>query len=793
MSLSKGVGGLGGGWLSMAPQVDELTKPEPPASIAPQVPAATTPRTHSPLVPTGAKSAQQIPPSHSGTKSAQHTSQSQSARSSTSLTKSIPRTKARFQVGSDSSSLLASPVSSTPVSPQSGDGDDSPPPFDVRASFAPMPTWGEPGQRRASESGGQGKLLQTEHKHDKSEEFAVDDTHEEEEHSMEYKGRKFKGKTANAIELEMEALGDQTVMSYAPDAVYLASRLEGLRRNLEAGGERVRRLPWQDAEDGGAQVSPQTSPVIADHAPARPSSEKEAQPDEAGGSVKQASLPVSPMAAELEKGEDESVSVASGISQPPSLIDPAAKEAALDARVEIRTLRRPDLEQVRELHCYHGDGEKIDTESYTTSAAFLLRLLVDEHYVCLVAVAKPLPEPPSLPMKVPPRCPPPSLDFSMNRIPPSGRNAATAQFVRNNSALQTSAHPITSPLASAYVHDAPAPRSFGVGPDSDTASANTSETSDEERRRQSSLFEAAKAASTNVTGDTSSPEGGNSDDVEMDDLAEDRDAGGMEVVPEEDEGEGNTVVNSLDEDSKHGTNHVPGHGSPALRDRRKPSSSTSNRSSVLAGPTFDVAPPRAIRVMGAPPLGGVPPESETILGVAAARIKVVQRAEDEWGGGSGLAGPAPSETKDSSWPGLDPQGERSRVTREAHILTLSVLPGERGQGLGTRLLDLLIDECKRRTAGPRIHLAPGSNTVEEGNADSAPPRAHQDAPMRTVLETHPSNAPAMALYTHKGFHQVPGNKGIVRHFFRGDQRIPSSIRLKVGGSDAVRLERFDAP
>lgn len=63
--------------------------------------------------------------------------------------------------------------------------------------------------------------------------------------------------------------------------------------------------------------------------------------------------------------------------------------------------------------------------------------------------------------------------------------------------------------------------------------------------------------------------------------------------------------------------------------------------------------------------------------------------------------------------------------------------------------------------------------------------------MITTLEMHPSNESAMALYKNHGFAQIPGSKGIARHFFRGDNRIPARIRLQVGGADAVRLERRD--
>lgn len=423
---------------------------------------------------------------------------------------------------------------------------------------------------------------------------------------------------------------------------------------------------------------------------------------------------------------------------------------------------------------------QVDTETYTTSAAFLLRLLVDEHYVCLVAVAKPLPEPPALPTTMSPRPPPPSLDMPATRAPVllAGRNAISSR--QNRLPIVPGQRLVTNAHHGGMIDGIPAPRSFGLGPDSETNPSSSEE--DEEQMQQDSLFDKAHVASTFTTGTTSPP---------MDDNS----SGRMEAVIEEDDGDhemDEDVAVTETEDQGIRKPHSHGVSSPrteiaaAATGSHRKSSSSNSKATVLAGPTFDVAPPRAIRVMGAPPLGGMPLESETILGVVSARIKVIQRAADDFGSGSGWTG-----DKDASWPGLDPKGERSIITREAHIMTLSVLPGERGQGLGARLLDLLLEECKRRTAGPRIHLATGSNTFSEEAITSAPPRAHQDAPMRTVLEMHPSNQAAMQLYKKRNFNQISGNKGTVRHFFRGDQRIPSSIRLRVGGSDAIRMERFD--
>lgn len=374
---------------------------------------------------------------------------------------------------------------------------------------------------------------------------------------------------------------------------------------------------------------------------------------------------------------------------------------------------------------------KVDAETYNTSAGFLLRLLVDEHHVCLVAVAKPLPEPPSLPSRFSPAAPPPSLDMPPSRSPflvagQSGHVAPKSSLRKHLLHPSSRLAPLTH--SSIVPIDATAPRSFGVGADS-SSSAEEDE----------GLLEAVKLASEEKIGPSSEP-------VEN-------------AIAE---------VNEAEEEQDDANTPSTRSVSPDLHDQV-----------VLAGPTHDVAPPRAIRVMGAPPLNRMPTDSETVLGVASARIKVVQRSETDDAFGK-------SEALDSSWPGLDTKGTKSMVTREAHIITLAVLPGERSQGLGARLLDHLLDECKRRTAGPRMQSS--SNLSHE---DGLAPRIHENAPLRTFLEVHPTNTQAIDLYKSRNFSQVEGSKGVVKHYFRGDNRIPNHIRVKVGGSDAIRLERFD--
>ncbi|UZJ53270.1 hypothetical protein CBS101457_002590 [Exobasidium rhododendri] len=744
--------GIGGGWLSMAPEIDEIPVAASTSSHH-QLSSSSSPRTHSPMSPPSTTTVVH-PSTLTSYAGYQHPL---SKAVATAPSQVLPRTNARFQIGD--SSQITTPSSPAPESPYSRGSDyDSPPLFDVRSSFAPMPKWGGVGATATSSKPAaataykgrnlvNGSNLQDSVGEEIDTQTDEDDSNDPEasEPGIHYGGVQWKGKTAHAVELEMEALGDRTIMSYAPDAVYLASRLEGLKRNLEAGGKRLHRWAWQDFEDveqhqdeeddsvntdadqvaqsidtkdegNVEQITPALEVTAIDSAVSSLSASEGATPkDEV---MEDPMLASKTSAAVEEEGTMHDIVVIPNVAVDSTV---AAKAAALDARVDIRTLRRPDLEQIRELHCYHGEGDKVDAETYTTSAGFLLRLLVDEHHVCLVAVAKPLPEPPTLPTRFSPGAPPPSLDIPASKTPylmaGQSRTAGGVPSFRK-----------FVPLSSSRL--VPAPRSFGVG----TNSSSSSMDEDEEEEREESGKEKAETS------------------------AADLDLPGKEKAA--------SLI-------------------PIAENKKLPSPSlpSSHSRSVLAGPTHDVAPPRTIRVMGAPPLNGLPLDSETILGVASARIKVVQRSE-----GDDIFGK--TESLDASWPGLDSKGGKSKVTREAHIITLSIVPGERGQGLGARLLDLLLDECKRRTAGPRIYSASGSTQESDAN-EALAPRVHENAPMRTFLEVHPTNRTAIALYESRNFHRVPGSKGVIKHYFRGDNRIPTSIRVQVGGSDAIRLERFD--
>lgn len=298
--------------------------------------------------------------------------------------------------------------------------DESPPEFDVRASFAPMPKFGVgvgltvqpiepkedqviPGLHSSSPS------TQRESKKARS---ASSFSYEvgpggfikiNGGGGLTHGKRQYKGITAHAVEQEMEELGDETVMSHAPDPVYLASRLEGLRRNLEEedkapGGRKGGWIEW--ADDSQPEESQQDVEMKDDlpsssiqikvddedlddvqrkhraeeekeeerrlkKLPASPAPTAASNPflGGAGGSEISSVLPYSirqksSMMPIMERSFT-SESIASIVPPAPSK---EAKMKALDERLEIRNIKRADLEQVRELHCFHGDGDKVSSK-----------------------------------------------------------------------------------------------------------------------------------------------------------------------------------------------------------------------------------------------------------------------------------------------------------------------------------------------------------------------------------------------------------------------------------------------
>lgn len=304
--------------------------------------------------------------------------------------------------------------------------DDSPPEFDVRSSFAPMPKYGvgvgltfQSLAPQTSDELDNVSNTSTTGLHSNS--TAQQKSSKKSKSSSNYEvgpggfvkingggglfhgKREYKGLTAHAVELEMEEMGDESVMSHAPDPVYLASRLEMLRRNLEEedkspGGRRGGWVEWvgdfeKEEEEKDVEMiddfksSSNIEIKINDEDLSQVERKKKEEEDKeeerrlkklpaspaptaasnpflgaSGGSEISSTLPsnssfnkISAMRPIMER-TFTSDSIASIIPPSPSK---EAKMKALDERLEIRNIKRTDLEQVRELHCYHGDADKV--------------------------------------------------------------------------------------------------------------------------------------------------------------------------------------------------------------------------------------------------------------------------------------------------------------------------------------------------------------------------------------------------------------------------------------------------
>ncbi|SAM81771.1 uncharacterized protein UBRO_03087-B [Ustilago bromivora] len=297
--------------------------------------------------------------------------------------------RATFQAGSPRlSEDQAESASGSPSSRASSDALD----FDVRASFAPMPVYGKgkptpqpPTYRGVGDQNNLSSIAQPSrnviNSNPAPESAVMDSSSEEELDGLAFGGRRWKGKTVHAVELELEALRDERLMSHAPDAAYLASRLEGVRRNLEIEERGPTYLAYDEdmlLDEEEPVLAPQVLETVRQLYPFQPN------PQDAS------TLPHRPVSnassVSLAEGEtphdldfdlqfdpsstyalDDQVKVhdPNQLSMPPSsakTIEPAARAAALDARIQVRPLRRGDLEQVRDLHAFHGDTDRVSNQ-----------------------------------------------------------------------------------------------------------------------------------------------------------------------------------------------------------------------------------------------------------------------------------------------------------------------------------------------------------------------------------------------------------------------------------------------
>ncbi|CBQ72341.1 conserved hypothetical protein [Sporisorium reilianum SRZ2] len=368
------------GWLTMAPEVD------------PPRPASALPTTITTVV--------------------SHDAQSQASASSTCSEEpaasthgfgylgqkvQLPQRKKRratFQVGSPG-------LSDDDSSSRSSRAGSDTPDFDVRASFAPMPVYGKnkPTTQPSSTYRGVGDhnsaaFASQSHRASlgNAANTAMDSSSDQEADGLSFGGRRWKGKTVHAVEQELEALRDERLMSHAPDAAYLASRLEGVRRNLEIEERRPTYVPYDEDiltdEEEAATLAPGASDIVRQlypfqhvGVPANDASTLPHRPVSNASSVSlvegetpqdlEFALPDSSAAAfdqvRVHDPNEVSMPLASNLMAPSSTkpIDPAARAAALDARIEVRPLRRGDLEQVRDLHAFHGDSDRVSSHLAT--------------------------------------------------------------------------------------------------------------------------------------------------------------------------------------------------------------------------------------------------------------------------------------------------------------------------------------------------------------------------------------------------------------------------------------------
>ena len=296
------------------------------------------------------------------------------------------RKRATFQVGSPG---LSEDEAEGSLGSNASRGGSESPDFDVRASFAPMPVYGK--NRIATQAssyrgvGDQNSAAFVTRSETDAAQAAMDSSSSDDEAGgLSFGGRRWKGKTVHAVEQELEALRDERLMSHAPDAAYLASRLEGVRRNLEIEERRPTYVPYDedmliDDDESEAGLPQDASDIVRQLYPFQHVGDNV---NDAAGPL--AHRPVSNASSvslvegetphDLEFGSSASsafdqikVHDPNEVSLPPVTaftskpIDPAARAAALDARIEVRPLRRGDLEQVRDLHAFHGDSDRVSS------------------------------------------------------------------------------------------------------------------------------------------------------------------------------------------------------------------------------------------------------------------------------------------------------------------------------------------------------------------------------------------------------------------------------------------------
>ncbi|SPO26213.1 uncharacterized protein UTRI_02489 [Ustilago trichophora] len=400
-------------------------------------------------------------------------------------------------------------------------------------------------------------------------------------------------------------------------------------------------------------------------------------------------------------------------------------------------------------------------ETYASTASFLLRLLVDDRHVCLVAVAKPIPEP---------AAPLPDLAITRNvDVPVSPRSASSG-------AASPASLPSIDGLES--LHLATAQVVADAESSADVSSLSSSP--------GPSLFSVSRGGGT-----------------------------GLPTAPH------TRMISPRAHDGRINNTPATSVFSDIFAERGIPTG-PHTKQHELPGPTdtssapfkkvLSIPPPRSSDTRAA--------ESETILGVVSAQLSVVSAPSED---SLFFTAPKKAAAEEEATSVIDihlltlatapeerGQGLGAKLLSALHgecmakarIMALrmrSKIPG----ALPTLapLSPKYIDEAafppvpggscttELATRSPLLRGL-GCNFSLSQLKDPSP--ASGKFLTRTYLEVHPSNIHALTLYRAHGF-AAPhdDSKAIKRGFYRGDIRIATSERTKRGGTDAWILQRFD--
>lgn len=258
----------------------------------------------------------------------------------------------------------------------------------------------------------------------------------------------------------------------------------------------------------------------------------------------------------------------------------------------------------------------------------------------------------------------------------------------------------------------------------------------------------------------------------------------------------------------------------------------------LPGPTEEVSQTRVRKVLAVPPaqsqngaqgatsgsLARV--DTETIVGVVSARVSVVIAPSED-----SLFAPDSSGGKDEASSLIDVhvltlaiapeergQGLGAKLLSALHgecmaksrLMALRIARPRKGRSWGAiptvapltpRFIDLPDEKFGCEPTADllsSVETLPGKPSAVDDEVvallAAAPPAPEGKHLTRTFLEVHPANLHAMALYTAHGFHRPSEpSRAVKKGFYRGDTRIATRERAKPGGTDAWVLERFDGP